>query len=80
VEYPAPNPHEADHVRAPGPDYFDRYRRYFSRVDTVDSASLPDEYQPFIYESRSQWPTPECPWRPPMPGDKHVDIVPICYV
>jgi hypothetical protein len=26
------------------------------------------------------WPTPECPLRPAMQGEKHIDIVPVCYV
>lgn len=80
VEYPEPNPHEAYHVRAPGYDYYDRYDRYFSRVDKIASDSLPSRYQLFIYEDRSYWPTSECPFRPSMPGEKHTDIVPVCYV
>jgi len=80
VEYPAPNPHEADHVRAPGADYFERYEPHFSKIEKITSASLPEKYQLFVYENRSQWPTKECPLRPSMPGEKHLDIVPICYV
>ena len=80
IEYPEPNPHEAYHVRAPGFDYFDRYERYFSKVDKISSDSLPSRYQLFVYENRSQWPTKECPLRPSMQGEKHIDIVPVCYV
>jgi SAM-dependent methyltransferase len=80
IEYPEPNPHEAYHVRAPGFDYFQRYDRYFSKVDKISSDSLPGKYQLFVYENRSLWPTKECPLRPPMQGEKHVDIVPVCYV
>ncbi len=80
VEYPAPNPNEAHHVRAPGLDYYDRYERVFSRVVKFSSESLPEEYQLFVYEDRSRWPTAECPLRPPMPGQRHVDIVPVCFV
>ncbi|MEL7114958.1 MAG: methyltransferase domain-containing protein [Pseudomonadota bacterium] len=36
-EYDAPRPEEADHVRGPGLDYFDRYREVFDEV-TVHSA------------------------------------------
>jgi SAM-dependent methyltransferase len=79
VDYPEPNPHEAFHVRAPGFDYFDRYERYFSRVERISSASLPGEYQPFVYEDRTRWPTKECPLRPTMQGERHVEIVPVCY-
>jgi SAM-dependent methyltransferase len=63
VEYEAPNPEEHDHVRAPGPDYFDRYRRAFGRVDVFGSASFPEEHQLYIYEDRSCWPTPQLPNR-----------------
>jgi SAM-dependent methyltransferase len=80
VEYPEPNPNEAYHVRAPGLDYFARYERYFPRVDTVCSDTLPEKYQLFLFEDRSQWPTQECPLRPAMPGEKHIDVVPVCYV
>ncbi len=80
VEYPEPNPNEVDHVRAPGFDYFDRYARYFSRVEKISSNSLPSRYQPFVYEDRRQWPTKACPLRPSMQGEKHIDIVPVCYV
>ncbi len=80
IEYPQPNPDEAYHVRAPGFDYFDRYGEYFSRVALHTSDSFPERYQLFIYEDRSAWPTLECPLRPPMPGERHADVVPICYV
>jgi SAM-dependent methyltransferase len=80
VEYSAPNPHESGHVRAPGYDYFDRYRRRFARVELMDSAAFPSEYQLFVYEDRSRYPTPACPRRPPMAGERHRDVVPVCYV
>jgi SAM-dependent methyltransferase len=79
VEYPAPNPFECHHVRAPGYDYFDRYRAVFSRVDLVRSESLPAIHQVFIYEDRTAFPSAESPLRPPMPGTRHGDIVPICH-
>lgn len=80
VEYPQPNPHEADHVRAPGWNYFERYELHFSRVDVYTSDSVPDKYQTFIYEDRSGWPTKNMPLRRPMEGTKHRDAVPVCYV
>lgn len=80
VEYPEPNPHECYHVRAPGMDYYDKYERHFSRVEKFNSDSLPGKYQLFVFENRSQWPTKECPLRPAMPGEKHMDFVPVCYV
>jgi SAM-dependent methyltransferase len=80
IEYPDANPHEAGHVRAPGKDYFERYKEYFGRVEVYSSESFSQKYQTFVYEDRTRWPTPECPWRPPMQGQKHSDFVPVCYV
>jgi ubiquinone/menaquinone biosynthesis C-methylase UbiE len=80
IEYPEPNPNERYHIRACGFDYFERYERYFSRVERVASDSLPSKYQLFIYEDRSRWPNKECPLRPPMFGEKHLNVVPVCYV
>ncbi|MBU0994020.1 MAG: class I SAM-dependent methyltransferase [Proteobacteria bacterium] len=79
IEYPEPNPYEAYHVRAPGFDYFMRYERYFSKVERYSSDSLPKKYQLFVFEDRRHWPTKEIPLRPSMQGDKHIDIVPVCY-
>jgi SAM-dependent methyltransferase len=80
IEYPEANPHEAGHVRAPGTDYFEKYLKFFSRVEKRGSNFFPEKYQLFIYEDRTLWPTKECPLRPPMQGEKHSDFVPICYV
>lgn len=79
VEYGAPNPLEFNHVRAPGLDYFDRYRAVFRRVDLVRSESLPEIHQLYLYEDRTVFPNATCPLRPPMTGLRHPDIVPICY-
>jgi SAM-dependent methyltransferase len=78
VEYEAPNPHEALHVRCPGVDYFDRYREVFERVDLVTSDAAPPEIQPYVYERRMRWPS-TMPLRPLVPGGRHLDYVPICY-
>jgi SAM-dependent methyltransferase len=78
VEYPEANPQEAYHMRAPGFDYPEKFKPYFSSVETRTSESLPEKYQPFIYEDRSGFPTPEMPLRQPMAGKRHIDIVPIC--
>lgn len=80
IEYPAPYPLEEGHVRAPGLDYFKRYERYFAHVEQYRSDSLPEKHQLYIYENRSRWPTKECPLRTSMPGKRHFDIVPVCYV
>ena len=80
VEYPESNPHEFGHVRAPGADYFEKYSLYFSKVETFDSNDFPAKYQVFIYEDRTGWPTENIPLRPAMEGNKHLDIVPVCFV
>lgn len=80
IEYPTANPNEAHHVRAPGMDYFERYEQYFSTVEKISTTMLPEKYQLFVYEDRSRWPTKECPLRSSTSGEKHIDIVPVCYV
>ena len=80
VEYPEPNPHDADHVRAPGLDYFDRFVPFFGKIEKFASNSLPEKYQLYLYEDRSGWPTAECPLRPAQVGEKHADIVPVFHV
>lgn len=80
IEYPEPNPHEANHVRAPGLDYYERYVPFFSKIERFTSDSLPEKYQLYEYEDRSRWPTAECPLRPAQEGERHKDIVPVCYV
>jgi SAM-dependent methyltransferase len=77
VEYGAPNPHESGHVRAPGLDYFDRYRPHFRRVDLYESGRFPAEFQLYVHEDRSSWP-PTMPQRPTMAGTRHSDFVPVC--
>jgi ubiquinone/menaquinone biosynthesis C-methylase UbiE len=80
VEYPEPNPHETYHVRQLGGDYHDRYAEFFARVDKYSSGDFKDEdYQLYIHEDRSGWPTPTMPLRRPTPGLKHEDVVPVCY-
>lgn len=81
IEYPQPNPLEAGHVRAPGLDYYERYSNYFRRVEKFSSEDFPNHpYQLFVYEDRSIYPTKNCPWRQPMAGTKHIDIVPVCFI
>lgn len=79
IEYPGPNPNEAGHVRAPGFDYFDRYLPHFSRVETHSSDAFPEKHQLHIYEDRGKWPTAECPLRRAMDGERHIDVIPVCY-
>ena len=80
IEYPKPIPQEDYHVRAPGYlDYFDRFTPFFSNIKRYTSHSFPNIYQLFVYEDRSKWPTDDCPLRPAMEGEKHIDVVPVCY-
>ena len=78
IEYPEPNLYEAVHVRAPGPDYYKKYSLYFKKIEKFNSKTFPDIYQLFIYEDRSKW-RKTMPLRPTVEGEKHIDIVPICY-
>jgi SAM-dependent methyltransferase len=80
IEYPAPNPSEAGHVRAPGSDYFDRYLPHFQRVDTYSSARFPDTHQLYVYEDRTRWPSAACPRLTASSGERHADVVPVCFV
>ena len=79
IEYPEPNPYEGYNTRAPGLDYFDRYRPHFSRVEKYSSGFWPEKYQLCEYEDRRRFPSPECPLRPAMAGERHEDVVPVCY-
>lgn len=79
VDYAEPDPNESNHVRAPGLDYFDRYESCFSRVQRIGSDSLPEKYQPFVYEDRRGLPPRKFP-RTELPGGRFIDIVPVCYV
>ncbi len=78
IEYGAANAHEAGHVRCPGADYFERYREFFARVDVVTSEQVSPEIQPFVYEDQTRWPA-TMPRRPSVPGERHLDYVPICW-
>ena len=80
IEYPEANPNEWDHVRCPGEDYYDRYLDFFSVVKQYTSQDFSDVNQIFIYEDRTIWPNEPCPLRPPTPGEKHTDAIPVCYV
>lgn len=79
VEYGFANPQEEYHVRAPGFDYFDRYRERFRAVEVATSADVPADIQPWIHEDRSPFPSPAAPMRPAMAGDRHADAVPLCW-
>lgn len=65
VEYGAPRPEEEGHVRAPGPDYYDRFKPFFRRVDVRVSADYPPSLQLLA--------------RPFGTTDQNPAYVPICY-
>jgi SAM-dependent methyltransferase len=78
IEYPAPNPNEAMHVRAPGPDYFERYRRVFREVAVYSSDDFDPRYQLHIWEDRTLFPRPGFEHRTAVTGSRHADFVPVC--
>ena len=57
VEYPVPVASEAGHVRAPGPDYFERFGE-FDGVEVFRSSDFGEEPQVYIVEDRSRYPEP----------------------
>lgn len=68
VEFTEPWARDDFHVRNPGPEYFDRYRSVFSRVDVTTSPDSPPEHQTYVYLGRG------------MPrGSKVYDFVPVCH-
>jgi len=79
IEYSEPNRFESNHVRAPGKDYFERYKQYFSRVEAYNSSSFDEKHQLYIYEDRSKYPSVKSPDRASMEGKRHLDYVPVCY-
>lgn len=78
VEYPHPMPQEENHVRAPGRDYFDRYREVFAEVRVAVSDEYPEEHQVHVFEDRTSFSAERFPYRPRVPGVRHLDYVPIC--
>lgn len=78
VEYPAPNPHEHDHVRCPGADYYDRYRSVFAAVRIFRSGDFDPTHQLDVYEDRTPIPA-TIPLRPRVPGSRHEDVIGVGY-
>ena len=78
VEYAEPCAVEHGHVRAPGPDYFDRYRRVFDTVHVIASDDVDPRWQTWVYEDRTNPPRRFMPDRPAQAGVRHRDYVPIC--
>lgn len=78
IEYPAPNPHDSGHIRCPGMDYYERYKEFFAEVKLYRSSDFNEKYQLYLYEDRTAWPD-TIPLRPLVPGERHEEIVPVCY-
>jgi SAM-dependent methyltransferase len=78
VEYPVPVESEAGHVRAPGPDYFERFAD-FGAVEVFRSRDFGDEPQVYVVEDRTRYPNRYAPYRTPTPGHRHEDMVPVCF-
>jgi predicted SAM-dependent methyltransferase/RNase P subunit RPR2 len=78
LEYDAPHPREHYHVRAPGLDYFDRYRQAGFNVVVRSSQDFPEQYQVYDWEDRSKWPNGERPLLPKQIGERHPSYLPIC--
>lgn len=79
IEYSEPNPNESGHVRAPGLDYFDKYRKVFKNVDVIGSDDFDEKFQLWNYMDLTGYPTKESPLRHSIQGTRHPDYVPICY-
>ena len=79
IEYPHSVPTEFNHVRAPGPDYFDRFKPHFRSMALHRSSDFGGRYQTWLREDRSTWPTSNFPFRQPMMGNKHADVMPVCF-
>jgi SAM-dependent methyltransferase len=79
VEYGKAVPEEAFHVRAPGPDYFDRFKD-FAKVEVWTSSDFDERYQTWAIEDRTLR-TDRVPTEARLSyGTRHADMVPICFV
>lgn len=71
--------YELGHFRAPGLDYYDKFNKYFDRVEIYYSSDFPPIYQTFLIENRMAWPSEIAPLRKPMVGEKHIGTLAVCY-
>lgn len=80
IEYSEPDPTQDYHVRAPGLDYYDRYKNIFSSVVMASSFDVDPCFQPFVY-SRDEYVVSDGGWVHPywVEGRKFIDKMPICY-
>jgi SAM-dependent methyltransferase len=78
VEYPHVVRTEGWRVLAPGRDYFARYEEWFRSVTLYTSADFSEAHQLYLHEDRTVFPNEAAPYRPPMPGSRHLEYVPVC--
>ncbi|WP_083243783.1 class I SAM-dependent methyltransferase [Aeromonas sp. DNP9] len=80
IEYAEPDPNQDYHVRAPGIDYYDRYKTIFSSIVIASSFDADPSIQPFIY-SKDEYVVSDEEWVHPywIEGCKFIDEIPICY-
>ncbi|MDD5069806.1 MAG: methyltransferase domain-containing protein [Candidatus Omnitrophica bacterium] len=79
VEYSECNPYEEGHLRCPGRDYYDRFKKHFSRVTIYSSRDFARNYQLYIYQDRACFPKDKMPLRPIIKGKRHSDFIAVCY-
>lgn len=80
IEYDEPDPSQDYHVRAPGLDYYDRYKKFFSSIKMVSSFDVDENNQPFVY-LKDEYVIRDGDWVHPywVEGRKFIDNIPICY-
>lgn len=79
VEYATPNRFEDFHVRAPGPDFYDRYEKVFPSVERFRSGQFPDRHQVHLIEDRSVFPSERFADRHGSDAERHEDIVAVAF-
>tara|TARA_B100000315_G_C14484507_1_gene544537 strand:+ start:348 stop:1136 length:789 start_codon:yes stop_codon:yes gene_type:complete len=79
IEYPQPNPHEDNHIRCTGYDYFQRYKPYFSKITVYSSSDFDKKYQLYVNQNRMKFSKKDMPLRPAIRGKKYLEFVPVCY-
>lgn len=79
TEYPTANRFEDYHVRAPGPDYYDRYLDNFEHVTTFRSDDFDAVHQVHLREDRTGFPAERFPHRQGSDGARHTDIVAVAF-
>ncbi len=78
-EYRPPFDAEFGHVRAPGPDYFERFTPIFSSVEVFGSDDFDQRHQPWVEEDRTTFPSADAPQRRTMHEQRFRDLVPVAW-